>query len=274
MRFPASVFVLAFMALTWPLSLAAEGFSSNHYKLKLTSVIEGLRFPWAVAWLPDGRMLITERPGRLKLFAADGSNGQLLKGLPRIAAQGQGGLLDIAVDPEFEQNHWVYFSYAEAGAGGASTAVARAELRGNALKRVRILFRQKPKSRGGRHFGSRLAVTADGYLFITERIKDMIIRGGENIYPRDIEEVLYEHPKILEVSVIGKKDPIYGEDVCAVVVVRPGEDLTEREVIDFAAEKLAKFQKPKWVVFANDLPKNPIGKVLKKELRAKYGEQS
>jgi len=113
----------------------------------------------------------------------------------------------------------------------------------------------------------------DGYLFITERIKDMIIRGGENIYPRDIEEVLYEHPKILEASVIGKKHPIYGEDVCAIVVLAPGEEMTEEEVIDFAGAKLAKFQKPKWVVFADSLPKNPVGKVLKKDLRAVYGKQ-
>lgn len=125
---------------------------------------------------------------------------------------------------------------------------------------------------GWLHTGDVGYLDEDGYLFITERIKDMIIRGGENIYPRDIEEVLYEHPKILEASVIGKKDPIYGEDVCAVVVVRPGEELTEQEVMEFAAGKLAKFQKPKSVVFVDELPKNPIGKILKKDLRAQYGQ--
>jgi len=124
---------------------------------------------------------------------------------------------------------------------------------------------------GWLHTGDVGHLDDDGYLFITERIKDMIIRGGENIYPRDIEEVLYEHPKILEASVIGKKHPIYGEDVCAIVVLQPGEELTEEEVIEYAGSKLAKFQKPKWVVFTDSLPKNPVGKVLKKDLRTMYG---
>lgn len=126
---------------------------------------------------------------------------------------------------------------------------------------------------GWLHTGDVGHLDEDGYLFITERIKDMIIRGGENIYPRDIEEVLFEHPKIDEASVVGKKDPIYGEDVLAIVVKKPGEELTEEEVMEYAAGKLAKFQKPKWVVFVDSLPKTPIGKVLKRELRALYGQQ-
>jgi long-chain acyl-CoA synthetase len=112
----------------------------------------------------------------------------------------------------------------------------------------------------------------EGFLFLTERKKDMIIRGGENVYPRDIEEVLFEHPGISEASVIGREDPIYGEDVCAIVVKEPGAELTEEEVIEYAATRLAKFQKPKWVIFVDALPKNPLGKVLKKELRTRYGK--
>jgi len=121
------------------------------------------------------------------------------------------------------------------------------------------------------HTGDVGCLDEEGYLFLTERIKDMIIRGGENIYPRDIEEVLFEHPGITEASVIGREDPIYGEDVCAIVVKQPGAELTEEEVIEYAATRLAKFQKPKWVIFVDALPKNLLGKVLKKELRVQYG---
>jgi len=124
---------------------------------------------------------------------------------------------------------------------------------------------------GWLHSGDVGCLDEEGYLFLTERKKDMIIRGGENIYPRDIEEVLFEHPGILEASVIGREDPVYGEDVCAIVVKEPDAELTEQEVMDYAATRLAKFQKPKWVIFVDALPKNPLGKILKKELRAMYG---
>jgi long-chain acyl-CoA synthetase len=127
---------------------------------------------------------------------------------------------------------------------------------------------------GWLHSGDVGCLDEEGYLFLTERKKDMIIRGGENIYPRDIEEVLFEHPGIAEASVIGREDPVYGEDVCAVVVKEPGAELTEEEVIEYAATRLAKFQKPKWVIFVDALPKNPLGKVLKKELRVLYGKSS
>ncbi len=125
---------------------------------------------------------------------------------------------------------------------------------------------------GWLHTGDVGRLDEEGYLFLTERKKDMIIRGGENIYPRDIEEVLFEHPGIAEASVIGREDPIYGEDVCAIVVREAGAELTEEEVMEYAATRLAKFQKPKWVIFVDALPKNPLGKVLKKELREQYGK--
>ncbi len=124
---------------------------------------------------------------------------------------------------------------------------------------------------GWLHSGDVGYLDEDGYLFLTERIKDMIIRGGENIYPRDIEEVLYAHPKIVEAAVIGKNDPLYGEDVCAIVVREPGADLTEQEVLEYTGERLAKFQRPKWIVFIDALPRNPLGKILKKDLRAQFG---
>jgi len=125
---------------------------------------------------------------------------------------------------------------------------------------------------GWLHTGDAGYLDKDGYLYLTERIKDLIIRGGENIFPKDIEDVLHRHSKIAEVAVVAKRDPVYGEDVLAVVVPAPGAELTEEEVLEFGEENLPKFQKPKAVVVTDSLPKNPLGKVLKRELREKYGQ--
>jgi len=107
----------------------------------------------------------------------------------------------------------------------------------------------------------------DGYFFITERKKDIIIKGGENIAPREIEEVLFSHPKISEAAVIGMEDPIYGEDIKAFVVLMPGERAEAGEIRSYCAERLKTFKSPKEIEFLDALPKSLVGKVLKKELR-------
>jgi len=111
----------------------------------------------------------------------------------------------------------------------------------------------------------------EGYLYIVGRKKDMIVSGGENIYPQEIERVLYTHPKIADAAVIGIPDEIWGESVRAVITVKAGEKMTEDEVIEFCKEHLASYKKPKSIIFVDALPKNPLGKVSKKELRAMYG---
>jgi long-chain acyl-CoA synthetase len=108
---------------------------------------------------------------------------------------------------------------------------------------------------------------ADGFLYVVERKKDLIIRGGLNIYPRDVEEVLYAHPKVAEAAVVGVSDPVMGEEVRAWVVLRDGHAATEAEIVSFCAERLARFKCPSEVRFIDSLPKNPIGKVLRRELR-------
>jgi len=108
----------------------------------------------------------------------------------------------------------------------------------------------------------------DGYFYIVDRKKDMIIAGGYNIYPREIDEVLFEHPKILEACAVGIPDPYRGETVKAFVVLKPGETMTEEEVIKYCQEKLAKYKVPKMVEFMTSLPKSGVGKILRKELRA------
>jgi long-chain acyl-CoA synthetase len=108
----------------------------------------------------------------------------------------------------------------------------------------------------------------EGYFYIVDRKKDMVIAGGYNIYPREIDEVLFEHPKILEACAVGIPDPYRGETIKAFVVLKPGETLTGEEVIKHCAEKLAKYKVPKTVEFMNALPKSGVGKILRKELRA------
>jgi glucose/arabinose dehydrogenase len=134
---------------------------------RTVTVARGLEHPWGMAFLPDGRMLVTERPGRLRIVSADGKVSAPVSGLPKIAAVGQGGLLDVALHPKFAENRLVYFSFAEPGVGGQGTAAARGRLEGNALKDVEVIFRQKPKLSGGHHFGSRLVFAPDGTLYIS-----------------------------------------------------------------------------------------------------------
>jgi long-chain acyl-CoA synthetase len=110
-------------------------------------------------------------------------------------------------------------------------------------------------------------VDEDGYFFIVDRKKEMIIRGGENIYPREIEEVLFTHPKIAEAAVIGRPDPIWGEEVVAIVVLQPGQTLTPEEVQEFCKARLASYKTPREVKFREDLPKTLTGKVIKKALK-------
>jgi len=120
------------------------------------------------------------------------------------------------------------------------------------------------------HSGDLVRQDEDGFVYVVDRKKDMIISGGENIYPAEIEEVLYTHPKVLEAAVIGVPDPEWGESVKAIVVPKQGETLTEAEVIAHCKQNLASYKKPKSVDFIDALPRNPAGKVLKFVLREKY----
>lgn len=127
----------------------------------------GLQFPWGMVFMPDGRILVTERIGQLRIVSPDGRVSEPVKGVPAVLVQQQGGLLDVVLDPEFSRNRLVYLSYAEPEGNKASTAVARAELIEGELKNLQVIFRQSPKTGGGVHFGSRLAFAPDGNLFIT-----------------------------------------------------------------------------------------------------------
>jgi glucose/arabinose dehydrogenase len=132
------------------------------------TVARGLETPWGMVFLPDGRMLVTERTGRLRLVTAAGAVSAPLTGIPETQARGQGGLLDVELDPDFATSRWVYLSYAEPGTGGAGTSVARGRFTETGLTDVEVIYRQRPKVEGAGHFGSRLVFARDGALFITQ----------------------------------------------------------------------------------------------------------
>jgi glucose/arabinose dehydrogenase len=151
--------LLLSLVLFFPLALGAQSY-------RLVKLVEGLDHPWSLAFLPDGRMLVTERPGRLNLIGRDFKRTQI-EGVPRVYASGQGGLLEVALHPRFADNGLIYLSYAGPGEGGASTELARAKLEGNRLVDLRVLFVEEPKTTGGLHFGGRIVFDRAGFLYLT-----------------------------------------------------------------------------------------------------------
>ena len=162
--------------------------------LSVVTVAAGLDSPWAMAFLPDGRMLVTERPGRLRIVEPDGRVGAPLAGLPPVWTKIEGGLMDVALHPRYAQNHLVYWSYSEpdpAGGAGAGTAVARGWLEGDRLSEVRVIYRQPLKTTDGRHFGSRLLFAPDGHLFVGL---------GDRMQRADAQQLDSAHGKIVRLN--------------------------------------------------------------------------
>jgi len=173
--------------------------SKASYSLRMLTL--DLEQPWGMAFLPDGRLLITERPGRLRIFA----NGRLERapvgGLPKVYARGQGGLLDICLHPDFARNGRLYLTYAGEGEGGAATVLARAEFRNNALVGVQPIFEALPRTSGGLHFGSRVVFDRAGLLYVTcgeryqmQRAQNLADLGGKVVRLRDDGSVPPDNP--------------------------------------------------------------------------------
>jgi len=166
----ASAVVLAGMAVM-PLDARADSFSTTAVEIRADLVADGLENPWGLDFLPDNQMLVTERPGRMRIVGVDGSVSAPIAGLPEIAARGQGGLLDVAVATDFAQSGRIYFTFSEPGQGGAGTAIAGATLVRDAdqprLENVKVLFSMPKKTAKGQHFGSRIVLHPDGTILFT-----------------------------------------------------------------------------------------------------------
>ena len=183
----------------------APGTLVQHYPgklgtLEVRELVTGLAFPWALAFLPDGRMLVTEKPGRLLLLAADGAQVAPIEGLPKIFVDGQAGLLDVVLSPDFATDQRVYLSYAEPHWRGnlAGTAVLRGRLDGTALRDVEVIYRQQPKLSSGTHVGSRLVFDDAGHLFVTQ---------GENNKRATAQELDKLQGKLVRINADGSVPP-------------------------------------------------------------------
>lgn len=144
-----------------------ERIASQAHALRVVTLVRGLEHPWGLAFLPDGRMLVTERPGRLRLLEGGRLRPEPVRGLPEIRQHGQGGLLDVALHPRFRDNGLVYLSYAGGGREGVGTEVLRGRLVGDRLTDVQVIFRMQPKLDTGFHFGARLVFDREGRLYVT-----------------------------------------------------------------------------------------------------------
>jgi len=189
---------------------AEQQFRSEEGTLTVSTLADGLRNPWALAFLPGGKdMLVTERAGNLRVVNAEGKVGPPISGVPKVWGEGQGGLLDVVLSPQFDKDRTVYLSYAEEGSDGkAGTAVGRGQLSEDRarLDNFSVIFRQQPKLSVGNHFGSRLVFDRDGYLFIA--------LGENNQRPtaQDLDKLQGKIVRILPDGEVPKDNPFVGKD--------------------------------------------------------------
>lgn len=203
-----AVLTLGFVVMGWgPVFALQETVETETGPVRVETVAEGLERPWGMAFLPDGRKLVTERVGTLRLVSADGTVSPPLAGVPEVVAKGQGGLLGVALDPDFLTNSLIYLSYSEPGEGGASTAVARGKLADDGLTDLKVIFQETPKVGGTGHFGGRLVFASDGTLFVTlgdrrnvEAVQDLSSHTGKIVRINPDGSVPEDNP------FIGQKD--------------------------------------------------------------------
>lgn len=200
------LWAVAFGAAALNVSAWAQAPAPTRFALQVTELNSSLDRPWGLAFLPDGRMLVTEKEGELKLLAANGSTLGTISGVPAVNSAGQGGLLDVVIDPAFASNQRIYLSFSESDRSNASlsgTAVARAKLDANArsLSEVSVIYRQLPKVSSSGHFGSRLVFDRTGHLFVA--LGDRQSRS-ERVHAQDLSR---GHGKVARITTDGAPAP-------------------------------------------------------------------
>ena len=180
---------------------AGQSLAADPGKIQLKPLVENLKEPWSMAFLPDGRLLVTEKSGKLRMVENGKLLPQAINGVPAVVDRGQGGLLDIALHPRYAENGWVYLSYSAKGEGGSGTEVMRAKLKGMQLTDSEVIFRQAPKISSNKHFGSRLVFDREGFLYITlgdrgemERAQDLAQHISKVIRLHDDGRVPQDNP--------------------------------------------------------------------------------
>ncbi|MBM3374040.1 MAG: PQQ-dependent sugar dehydrogenase [Betaproteobacteria bacterium] len=187
----------------------AQTVKSEKHEFRVVTLVRGLQNPWSLAFLPDGRMLVTEREGRLRIIGKDWRlDPKPVEGLPEIVASGQGGLLDVVLHPQFEKNGWIYWSYNAPDAdkkSGWGTAMARGKLQGHRMTEVQVLFSMEPKTRAGHHFGGRIVFDGKGLVYLTlgdrgdmPRAQRMDDHAGSVIRLHDDGRVPADNPFVMQ----------------------------------------------------------------------------
>ena len=203
MRFARGAALAALLTVHVPvLACAQDGVRrSEKHAFRVSTVVQGLENPWGMAFLPGGDVLVTERPGRLRVVRGGKLQPGAVGGVPEVFAQGQGGLMDVALHPKFAENRLVYLSYSKPGPQGATTAVIRGRLEGDRLSGVQEVFEAKAWGTRGVHFGSRLVFDRDGYLFVSvgdrgtmENAQDLSNHAGKILRLHDDGRVPRDNP--------------------------------------------------------------------------------
>ncbi len=186
---------------------------SEKHSFRMVPLLAGLENPWSIAFLPDGRMLVTERAGRLRLVSQDFKlDPKPIEGLPEVIANGQGGLFDVVLHPQHAQNGWIYWAYNAPGTGGWGTALARGKLQGHRMTEVQVLFSMQPKTRSAHHFGGRIVFDATGMVYLTlgdrgdkDRAQKLNDHAGSVIRLHDDGRVPNDNPFVQRAGALPEK---------------------------------------------------------------------